>query len=255
MDTLIPLYAIGVFLSFTLSQAGMAHRWWKSGHLKPGEEVKELGSILLHENSWQVKMIVNGIGAICTFIVMIVFAVTKFKDGAYIVIILIPLLVTIFVLIHRHYARLAKQLTLESYNDNKRITRNRVIMPIAGVHRGTLEALSFAATISPDVTAVHIAIDDLEVAKLKEKWSVWGNGVRLVILHSPYRLFIEPLLSYIDCLDEISLPNELITIVVPQFVPKHQIANLLHARTADTLRKALLNRRNIVITEVPYQVG
>ena len=84
---------------------------------------------------------------------------------------------------------------------------------------------------------------------------MWGNGVRLVILHSPYRLFIEPLLSYIDCLDEISLPNELITIVVPQFVPKHQIANLLHARTADTLRKALLNRRNIVITEVPYQVG
>jgi len=255
VSTLIPLYAIGVFLSFTLSQAGMAHRWWKSGHLQPGEEVKELGSILRREKSWQFKMIVNGIGAVCTFIVMIVFAVTKFKEGAYIVIILIPLLVTIFVMIHRHYTGLATQLTLESYNDNKRITRNRVIMPIAGVHRGTLEALSFAATISPDVTAVHIAIDDLEVAKLKEKWSVWGNGARLVILHSPYRLFIEPLLSYIDCLDEVSLPNELITIVVPQFVPKSQIANLLHARTADTLRKALLNRRNIVITEVPYQVG
>ncbi len=254
VSTLIPLYAIGVFLSFTLSQAGMAHRWWKSGHLKPGTEVKEVGSTLHHENNWQFKMIVNGIGALFTFIVMIVFTVTKFKEGAYIVIILIPLLVSIFVLIHRHYSKLAQQLTLESYNDNKRISRNRVIMPIAGVHRGTLEALSFATRISPDVTAVHVAIDDQEVEKLKEKWSVWGNGIRLVILHSPYRLFVEPLLNYIDTVDEIRQPNELITIVVPQFVPKHPIANLLHARTADTLRKALLNRRNIVITEVPYQV-
>ncbi len=255
VSTLIPLYAIGVFLSFTLSQAGMAHRWWKSGHLKPGTEVKEPGSILKHEKSWHFKMIVNGIGAVCTFIVMIVFSITKFKEGAYIVIILIPILVSIFVVIHRHYARLAKQLTLESYSDSRRITRNRVIMPIASVHRGTLEALSFASKLSPDLTAVHVAIDDQEVAKLKEKWSVWGNGIRLVILHSPYRLFVEPLLNYIDSLDEISLPNELITIVVPQFVPKNQITNLLHARTADTLRKALLNRSNIVITEVPYQVG
>ena len=254
VSTLIPLYAIGVFLSFTLSQAGMARRWWKSGHLKPGTEVEEVGSTLRHENNWQFKMIVNGIGAFFTFIVMIVFAVTKFKEGAYIVIILIPMLVSIFVLIHRHYSKLAQQLTLESYNDNKRISRNRVIMPIAGVHRGTLEALSFAARLSPDVTAVHVAIDDQEVEKLKEKWSVWGNGIRLVILHSPYRLFVEPLLNYIDTVDEIRQPNELITIVVPQFVPKHPIANLLHARTADTLRKALLNRRNIVITEVPYQV-
>ncbi len=170
-------------------------------------------------------MLVNGFGAVCTFIVMIVFAATKFKDGAYIVIILIPLLVSIFVLIHQHYKNLAQQLTLESYTANSHIARNRVIMPIAGVHRGSLEALNFARSLSADVTAVYVSIDDQEAEKLKAKWSVWGNGARLVILHSPYRLFIEPLLNYIDSLDEIRQSNELITIVVPQFVPRYAWTN------------------------------
>ncbi len=127
-------------------------------------------------------------------------------------------------------------------------------MPIAGVHRGILDALRFAKSISNDVTAVHISIDAAEAEKVKVKWRIWGDDTRLIILNSPYRLFIEPLLNYIDSLDELRKPGELITIVVPQFVPKQLLANLLHARTADTLRKALLNRKNIVITEVPYQV-
>jgi amino acid transporter len=254
VSLLIPLYAIGVFLSFTLSQFGMARRWWKSGHLKPGQEIQETGSVLAHDKGWKYKMVINGFGAICTFIVMIVFAVTKFKDGAYIVIILIPVLVSIFMLIHRHYKRVAEQLSLENQEYTKRISRNRVIMPIAGVHRGSLNALSYAKTLSDDVTAVHICIDEKETEKVKNKWLIWGDGTRLVILNSPYRLFIEPLLNYIDSMDEIRKKDELITIVVPQFVPKQHMAGLLHARTADTLRKALLNRRNIVITEVPYQV-
>lgn len=254
VSLLIPLYAIGVFLSFTLSQFGMARRWWKSGHLKPGDEVHETGSVLRHDKGWKYKMVINGFGAICTFIVMIVFAVTKFKDGAYIVIILIPVMVSIFVLIHRHYKKVAEQLSLENQTQTKRISRNRVIMPIAGVHRGSLNALSFAKTLSDDITAVHISIDDNETEKVKTKWGMWGDGTRLVILNSPYRLFIEPLLNYIDSLDEIRKPDELITIVVPQFVPEFALAGLLHAHTADTLRKALLHRKNIVITEVPYQI-
>jgi hypothetical protein len=185
---------------------------------------------------------------------MIVFAVTKFKDGAYIVIILIPAMVSVFVLIHRHYKRVAEQLSLENQEYTKRISRNRVIMPIAGVHRGSLNALSYAKTLSDDVTAVHISIDEKETEKVKNKWLIWGDGTRLVILNSPFRLFIEPLLNYIDSMDEIRKKDELITIVVPQFIPKQRMAGLLHARTADTLRKALLNRKNIVITEVPYQV-
>lgn len=251
---LLPLYAIGVFLSFTLSQTGMARRWWKSGHLKPGEEIIEPGSVVIHDKGWIFKMIVNGIGAVCTLVVMIIFAVTKFKDGAWVVIILTPLLVTLFFSIHHHYKRLAKQLSLENHLPQKQISRNRVIMPVSGVHVGTLAALRYATTLSNDVTVVHISIDPKESIKVKAKWENWGDGYRLVILNSPYRLFLEPLLEYIDKLSAIQAPNEIITIVVPQFVPKHWWTNLLHMRTAESLRKALMHRSNIVITEVPYQV-
>jgi hypothetical protein len=251
---LIPLYAIGVFLSFTLSQSGMARRWWKSGHLKPGEEIVEQGSTLHHDEGWLHKMIINGIGALCTAMVMIIFAVTKFHDGAWVVIVLTPLLVTIFFSIHQHYKNLAKNLSLENHPAKSHVHRNRVIMPISGVHNGTLAALDYAGTLSDDVTAVHISIDPKETEKLKAKWEVWGNGYRLVVLDSPYRVFLEPLLEYVDKLISVQSKNEIITIIVPQFIPKHWWTNILHARTAETLRKALLHRDNIVITEIPYQV-
>lgn len=251
---LIPLYAIGVFLSFTLSQAGMAHRWWKSGHLKPGEVKKERGSELIYDSAWHVKMIINGFGAICTFVVMIVFAVTKFKDGAWVVVILTPSLVAIFSLIHAHYKRFAKKLSLEGYQPETRVMHQKVIMPISGVHKGTLAALRFARTLSDDITVVNISSDPEETAKLQDKWQMWGEGFRLVVLDSPYRLFIEPLLAYIDEIDANKQENEIITIVVPQFVTSHWYTNLLHTRTADTLRRVLLFRRDIVIMEVPYQV-
>jgi amino acid transporter len=254
VTALIPLYAIGVFLSFTLSQAGMARRWWKCGHLKPGEEIEEPGSVLRFEKGWQWKMIVNGFGSICTFVVMIVFGATKFKDGAYIVILLTPVLVAIFFSIHHHYKSLARQLSLENHSTPARLRRNRVIMPVASVHRGSLAALRYARSLSDDVTVIHVSIDDKEAEKVKAKWSVWGEGTRLIVLNSPYRVFVEPLLEYIDKIDKIGKTGDLITIVVPQFVPKYWWTNVLHTRTADTLRKVLLNRENIVITEVPYQV-
>ena len=112
---LIPLYAIGVFLSFTLSQAGMARRWWKSGHLKPGEEIVEPGSTVRFDKGWKHKMVINAIGSVTTFIVMIIFAATKFHDGAWIVIVLIPILVAIFFAIHHHYKSLGKQLSLAEH--------------------------------------------------------------------------------------------------------------------------------------------
>lgn len=254
VTALIPLYAIGVFLSFTLSQTGMARRWWKVGRLKPGEEIQEPGSTLRFENGWQWKMIVNGFGAICTCVVMIVFAATKFKDGAYLVIILTPVLVAIFFSIHHHYKNLAHQLSLENHSTPARLRHNRVIMPVAGVHRGSLAALRYARSLSDDVTAIHVSIDEKEAAKVTAKWETWGEGTRLVVLNSPYRVFLEPLLDYIDKLEKIGKPGDLITIVVPQFVPKHWLTSFLHTRTADTLRKVLINRENIVITEVPYQV-
>jgi amino acid transporter len=251
---LIPLYAIGVFLSFTLSQSGMAYRWYKSGKIKPGEEVVERGSTLHHDPNWLLKMIINGVGACVTFIVMLVFSVTKFTSGAYIVIILIPLLVLVFLTIHRHYLSLAHKLSLDNYGTSPQLSRNRVILAVAGVHRGTLAALRYARTLSDDITAVHVSIDPEEADKLKKKWETWGDGIRLVILESPYRLFIEPMLEYIDDIDAQRQPNDIITVVVPQFVTTNVLTTMLHMRTADTLRNVLLNRKGIVINEVPYQV-
>ncbi len=254
VTALIPLYAIGVFLSFSLSQGGMARRWWKSGQLEKGIEIQERGSTLKYDAGWKHKMIINGFGAIVTTVVMFVFAITKFSDGAWIIVLLIPLLVIIFWCIHLHYRGLANRLSLENYGSLPYLARNRVIIPIAGVHRGTLEALRYAKTLSDDITAVHISIDASQAEKVREKWEVWGEGIRLLILESPYRLMVEPLLDYITEIHKQLNPNETITIVVPQFIPKHRWNNLLHTRTADTLRRILLNWPEVVIIEVPYQV-
>jgi len=251
---LIPLYAIGVFLSFTLSQLGMAHRWWKIGHLKPGEERKERGSILFSQKNWRTKMAINGLGAICTAVVVVIFTATKFVDGAWLVVLIIPVLVLVFSGIHRHYRGLARKLSLENFGSNPPILRHRVIVPIGGVHRGMLLALRYAETLSDDITAVYVSLDPQEAEKIRQKWEIWGMGYRLVILDSPYRLFIEPLLEYIDEIDKRRQPNEIITVVVPEFVPRHFWNRLLHAQTASVLRRALLFHKDIVITSVPYQL-
>jgi amino acid transporter len=251
---LIPLYAIGVFLSFTLSQAGMARRWWKIGHMAPGQERQERGSTLSYRAGWQLRMGINSFGAVATLIVLFVFAATKFLDGAWIVLLLLPALVLMLAGIHRHYRLLAANLSLEDYGGPPPISRQRVILPISGVHRGSLAALRYARSLSHDVTAVYVSMDPTEADRLRDKWSVWGEGVRLVILDSPYRLLLEPLLDYIQQIADQRQPNEAITIVVPQFVPKHWWNNLLHTQAAWMLRLALLLRPGIVIIDVPYQV-
>lgn len=251
---LIPLYAIGVFLSFTISQAGMARRWWKSGHLLPGESVKELGSTLKHDDKWMLKMVINGLGSVTTLVVMFVFAITKFVDGAWIVVLLTPILVTVFLGIHGHYKQIARKLSLEKFGAPPRVVRHRVILTVSGVHRGTLAALRYARILSDDVTAVHVSIDEAETEKVRAKWANWGDGFRLVILESPYRLMIEPLLQYIENIRDTMQPNEVLTIVVPQFIPRHWWTNALHTQTALMLRLALIFKPGIVITDVPYQV-
>jgi amino acid transporter len=254
VTALIPLYAIGVFLSFTLSQAGMARRWWKIGRLQPGQEVAEKGSVLRFDRRWKLKMAINGFGATCTAVVMTIFAVTKFTHGAWIVLLVVPLLVYVFFSIHRHYRRVAADLSLDDYGAPARVRRHRVILPISGVHRGTLAALDYALSLSHDVTAVHVSLEAAEAERLRQKWERWGNGVRLVVLDSPYRLMLEPLLGYVERLATRRQPSESITIVVPQFVPRHWWHNLLHTQTALWLRLALLFRPGIVVIDVPYQV-
>jgi hypothetical protein len=220
----------------------------------PGTEVKERGSTLRFEGSWQSRMVINAFGAVCTAVVVVVFAVTKFAYGAWIVLILIPAMVVGFSSIHHHYRSLAARLSLDSHGAPPPITRHRVILTISGVHRGTLAALRYARSLSHDVTAVYVSIDPAEVEKVRAKWEMWGEGVRLVILDSPYRQLIGPLLEYIEAVDTTRQPNEVITVVVPQFVPHSWLSNLLHMQTAWWLRMALIFKPGMVIIDVPYQV-
>ena len=252
---LIPLYAIGVFLSFTLAQTGMAIRWWRAGHIDPKQPTTVSKHELHYEKGWRLKMISNGFGAVCTFIVMCVFAITKFKDGAWVVLILTPVLIAIFAYIRRHYTNVANGLSLDNFGEPPPYTvRHRVIVPISNVHQGTLAALRYARTLSDDVTAIHISIEPDDTQKIREKWEKWGRGTRLVIMDSPYRLFLEPLLIYLEEILASRQPNETITIVVPHFVAAQRIHNILHMQAAEMLRRELLTTPGVVITEVPYQI-
>ncbi len=254
---LIPLYAIGVFLSFTLAQAGMTRRWWRSGKLDPAIQPADHNQLhpLHYDKGWFIKMVSNGFGALCTGIVMCVFAVTKFNDGAWIVLFLTPALIGIFLWIHRHYTSVASRLSLENYGEPPPYNvRHRVLVPVSNIHQGTLAALRYARMMSDDVTAIHVSVEPADTEKARRKWETWGRGTRLVILDSPYRLFLEPLLSYIKEILESRQPNETITIVVPHFVSEKRVYNALHMQTAELLRRELLATPGVVITEVPYQI-
>jgi hypothetical protein len=199
-------------------------------------------------------MMSNGFGALCTAIVMLVFVVTKFRDGAWIVLILTPALIVIFLWIYRHYSGLANRLSVDNYGEPPPYnTRHRVIVPISNVNQGTLAALRYARMLSEDITAVHISLEPEDTEKVRMNWERWGRGNRLVIVDSPYRLFLEPLLDYIDEILSSRQANETITIVVPHFVPQIRAYKALHMQTAEMLRRELLTTPGVVITEVPYQ--
>jgi len=254
VTALIPLYAIGVFLSFTLSQTGMAVRWLRSSRLKEGEDIVQQGGVVRYDPKWRLKLITNGLGAIVTTIVMIVFAIAKFTQGAWVIVLLVPTLVLIFYRIHHHYKDVASHLSLESFGAPPRVRRNRVLLLTGGVHSGVLHALRYARSLSQDVTAVYVGTDLAEAEEVKSKWEQWGDGVRLVVIDSPYRRLIEPLIDYIDEMAEQRRPNEMLTIVVPQFVPAHWWQRFLHMNTAQILQQALLRKRDIVVMEVPYHL-
>jgi amino acid transporter len=236
VSNLIPLYAVGVFLSFTLSQSGMVRHWFKT---------KEPG--------WRRSAAINGIGAAATLVVMCVIIVAKFVEGAWIVVLLIPLLVLLFIGIHHHYVTTAKQLSLEGL-DPPPALRNTVIVPVSTLHRGTVNALKYAQSISPGhVTAVHISMDPEQTRKLQERWPKWGDDVPLIVLDSPYRSLVRPLLRYVEEIDA-RWDNDVVTIVLPEFVAKRWWHHLLHNQTTLLIKGALLFRKNKVVTSVPYQL-
>jgi len=232
----------------------MARRWRRLGQLKNESVSTEAARSLKYDKKWLLKMIANSFGAVCTAVVMGVFIVTKFVDGAWIVLVITPIFVSVLLWVRRHYSNVASRLSLEKYGEPPPYNiRHRVIVPISNVHQGTLAALRYARMLSDDVTAVHISMEPADTEKVSKRWEKWGRGTRLVIVDSPYRLFLEPLLDYIDEILSSRQSNETITIVVPHFVPRKRAHKVLHMQTAELLRHELLATPGVVITEVPYQ--
>jgi amino acid transporter len=231
---LIPLYAVGVFLSFTLSQASMVRRWLR-----------------LREEGWWWRSWFNGLGAVVTGLVMLTIAATKFTHGAWIVVLLIPTLVTLFVIVHRHYEEVAHQLSLEGFEPPPPIT-NTVLVLVGDIHRGVVKAIQYAQSLSPNVKAVFVETDPDRTRRLEEKWGKFGMGVPLIVLTSPYRSLLGPLLEYIDNVQKDE--SHVVTIVVPEFIPARWWQLGLHNQTALLVKGAMLFRKNIIVTDVPYHL-
>ncbi len=231
---LIPLYAVGVFLSFTLSQAGMVRHWLT-------EDRPALHHIAL-----------NALGAAATGVVCVVIAVTKFTHGAWMVILLIPLIVLLFLRIHRHYRQVAAKLSLEGAR-RPRMGRNPVVVLVAGLHKGTVEALEYARSISPDVTALTVDLESTHTSKLRRRWPEWAPDIPLVVLDSPYRSIVRPILEYMDRMERQG-DGRYLTVVIPEFVPKHWWGHFLHNQTAFLIKAALLFRPGKVSVSVPYHL-
>jgi hypothetical protein len=197
--------------------------------------------------------VVNGVGALATAVVLTVFVLTKFIHGAWIVVVVIPLLVLMFRAIHTHYLNVARQLSIEGLEPLHEVNHT-VIVPISGIHRGVVNALQYARSIAPDdVTAVYVDFDEEATTRLREKWEQWGTGVRLVVLPSPYRELTGPLLRYIHRLDQ-RREDDIITVVIPEFVPAKWWQHLLHNQSSLLLKGALLFKKGVIVTNVPYHL-
>ena len=232
---LIPLYAIGVFTAFTLSQTGMVKHWWK-----------EQGP------RWQAHATVNALGAAATAVVVSVIAVTKFTHGAWIVVVVTPLMILGFYTIRRHYDSLRGQLTLRGFVPPK-IGRHPVVVLVGGLHRGVVTALTYARAISPNITAITVDLDPTATARLQQQWQEWAPDVPLVVLESPYRSVMQPVLQYIDRMEK-QRDGDYMTIILPEFLPAKWWQHLLHNQTALLLKTAILFRRGKVAISIPYHL-
>jgi len=233
---LIPLYAVGVFLSFTLSQAGMVKRWLA----KKGPH-------------WRKKLAINGIGAVATAIATVIIGSTKFMHGAWIVVALLPLIILWFRSIHAHYEAVDEQITLERDHRPPQPRKNTIIVPISGVNRAVIRALDYARGRSADIRAVLVNIEPEQSAKIEMQWAQWGCGVQLVVLPSPYRSVLVTLLDYIEDTLEKD-PQGWVTVVIPEILPARWWQNILHNQRALMLKGALLFKDRVVLTDVPFHL-
>ena len=284
---LIPLYAVGVFLSFTLSQSGMVVHWLKERRKlraknKEKEASREQAAPAIEGNrsavlpdieleyeeihrsyfvtddvtapsNWKKSIVINAVGALATFVVLCVFIATKFIHGAWIVVVVIPVLVTVFRAIHKHYVMVAKQLSTDGLGPLRPI-KHTVIVPISGIHRGVVCALQYAKSIASDqVQAVYVDFEEEATANLKDKWERWGAGVQLVVLPSPYRELTRPLVRHINRLAKENT-DDIITVVLPEFIPAKWWQHVLHNQSSLLLKGSLLFKRGVIVISVPYHL-
>jgi amino acid transporter len=236
VDRLIPLYTIGVFLAFTMSQSGMVARWLR-----------------LREPGWRHGIVINAAGAVCTGFVFLIVASVKFTEGAFVIVGIVPALVALFYAVHRHYADVEASLVTETPTtpDQVRLT---CIVPIADLNEVALQSLAMARAMSDAVLAVHVCDNAEHMAQLRMKWTVWGEHVPLTIIESPYRAFIRPLLAYIDAIDR-QRSDDTLVVVLPELVATRWWHHVLHNQAALRLKAALLFRPGTVVMNVPHHIG
>lgn len=263
---LIPLYAVGVFLSFTLSQAGMVRHWWRKGKRRRAVEVTDQnpadtqeahamppagdGTPTAGADRWRRSLVINGLGAMATGLVLVVFLLTKFIHGAWIVVVVVPLLVVMFRAIHRYYANTNAQLRLGDIPPL--VPRHtRVVIPVVRVDRGMIDVLEYALGLSRDVQAVYVEVDPAETAQVRRDWEQLLSPVPLQVLPSPYRAFVAVLLDYLNTVDA-ARGKDVVMIILPEFVTTHWWQQALHNQPIFLLKTALLERTGIVVSSVPY---
>ena len=236
-QSLLPLYAVGVFISFTISQIGMVRRWLR-----------------LRTPGWQGSALINGFGATVTGVVLVVIAVSKFFDGAWAVLLVLPIMVILLTSINKHYLDVAEQLSLEKAPMPRAVHRHTVLVLVSGVHKGVIPALQYGLSLTPDnIRALYIDMDAASTARMKDKWAQWGSGIELEILPSPYRTLTGPIRTYVDDLSR-RYKDDVLTIVLPEFIPNRWWQNFLHNQTALTIKTMLLFTKNVVVVSVPYHL-
>jgi len=241
VNAIIPLYAVGVFTSFTLSQTGMVVHWFK-----------------LKTPGWQTGAVLNGAGALATLIVLTVIILTKFVAGAWLIVVAIPVVVTVFFSIHRHYQYVAERLSIHDLAPRGYTPRPRTeqvthpaIVIVGHLNRGTVEALDYARSIADEIIAVHVDIGSTDREKLRKRWEELESDIQLEIIDSPFRSLIEPIVNFISNYEQ-QHPNVLSTIIIPAFVTRNWWEGILHNQTTLFLKAALRGKRSRVVTTVRY---
>ncbi|MFC5649320.1 APC family permease [Paenibacillus solisilvae] len=235
-ENLIPLYAVGVFIPFTLSQLGMMIRWLK-----------------LRPSGWLVGFLINTIGMFTTLIITLIFISTKFGQ-IWMVFIFLPIVILGFFKIHQHYMNTADELRVNVQLDKPVAKGSTIVVPVAGVTRVVMQSLSYAKSLTDNVVAVYVGFDDEEIERMEKKWEEWNPGVRLIILRSSYRSIIRPLVRFIETVEWKNAETDHITVLIPQFITKHWWQNILHNQSSLLLRAYLINQKDVVIATVPYHL-